>query len=107
MFGTERYRLQNQIWSGQWSGPNWFCKLGHYELRQSGDKWPKFKEIGIKKNQIGESGGERKKNPKRKPCRQWVPSERNSSYNFIPNFLKLCTCFLHGLEICMWFGYNP
>ena len=22
-------------------------------------------------------------------------------------FLKLCTCFLHGLEMCMWFEYNP
>ena len=22
-------------------------------------------------------------------------------------FLKLCTCFLHGLKMCMWFGYNP
>ena len=39
--------------------------------------------------------------------RQWVPCERNSSYNFIPIFLKLCTCFLHGLKMCMWFGYNP
>ena len=38
---------------------------------------------------------------------QWVPCERNSSYNFLPIFLKLCTCFPHGLEICMWFGYNP
>ena len=38
---------------------------------------------------------------------QWVPSERNSSYNFIPIVLKLCTCFRHGLEICMWFGNNP
>ena len=42
-----------------------------------------------------------------KVCRQWVPCERNSSYNFIPIFLKLCTCFRHGLEMCMWFGYNP
>ena len=42
-----------------------------------------------------------------KVCRQWVPCERNSSYNFIPIFLKLCICFLHGFEICMWFGYNP
>ena len=33
---------------------------------------------------------------------EWVPCERNSSYN-----LKLCTCFLHGLKICMWFGCNP
>ena len=39
--------------------------------------------------------------------RQWVPCERNSSYNFIPIFLKLCTCFVHGLKICMWIGYNP
>ena len=39
--------------------------------------------------------------------RQWVPCERNSSYNFIPIFLKLCTCFLHGLKMCMWFWYNP
>ena len=38
---------------------------------------------------------------------QWVPCERNSSYNFIPIFLILCTCFPHGLEMCMWFGYNP
>ena len=29
------------------------------------------------------------------------------SYNFIPIFMKLCTCFCHGLEMCMWFGYNP
>ena len=39
--------------------------------------------------------------------RQWVPCEYNSSYNFILIFLKLCTCFLHGLKMCMWFGYNP
>ena len=39
--------------------------------------------------------------------RQWVPCERNSSYNFIPIFLKLCTYFLHVLKMCMWFGYNP
>ena len=39
--------------------------------------------------------------------RQWVPCERNSSYNCIPIFLKLCTCFLHGLKMCIWFGYNP
>ena len=42
-----------------------------------------------------------------KVLQQWVPCERNSSYNFIPIFLKLCTCFPHGLEMCMWFGYNP
>ena len=22
-------------------------------------------------------------------------------------FFKLCTCVRHGLEMCMWFGYNP
>ena len=38
---------------------------------------------------------------------QWVPCERNFSYNFIPIFSKLCICFLHGLEMCMWSGYNP
>ena len=36
-----------------------------------------------------------------------VYCERNSSYNFIPTFFKLCTCFLHGLKMCMWFGCNP
>ena len=39
--------------------------------------------------------------------RQCVPCERNSSYNFIQIFWKLCTCFLHYLKMCMWFGYNP
>ena len=38
---------------------------------------------------------------------QWVLCERNSSYNFIPIFMKLCRCFCHGLEMCTWFGYNP
>ena len=38
---------------------------------------------------------------------QGVPCERNSSYNFMLIFLKLCTCFCHGLEMCIWFGYNP
>ena len=38
--------------------------------------------------------------------RQWVPCERNSSNNFILIILKLCTCFRHGLKMCMWFGYN-
>ena len=38
--------------------------------------------------------------------RQWVSCERSSSYNFIPFSFKLCTCFLHGLKMCMWFGYN-
>ena len=31
------------------------------------DKWPKFKEIGTKQNQIGKSGGERKKIPSANP----------------------------------------
>ena len=39
--------------------------------------------------------------------RQWVPREYNSSYNFIPIFLKLCTCFLHSLKMCICFSYNP
>ena len=37
---------------------------------------------------------------------QWVCCERNSSYKFIPIFLKLCTCYLHGLKMIMWFGCN-
>ena len=41
-----------------------------------------------------------------KVYRQWVPCERNSSYNFKTIFLKLCTWFLRGLEMCVWFGYN-
>ena len=34
--------------------------------------------------------------------------ERNSSssYSFIRIVLKLCMCFLHGMRMCMWFGYN-
>ena len=39
--------------------------------------------------------------------RQWELCKRNSSYNFIQIFLKLCTHFLHGLKMCMWFGYSP
>ena len=39
--------------------------------------------------------------------RRWVPCERNSSYNFVPIFLKFCTYFLHGMKMCVWFGYNP
>ena len=42
--------------------------LDLYDLRKSGDKWPKFKETGTKKNQIGESGGERKKDPCANPA---------------------------------------
>ena len=36
----------------------------------------------------------------------WVSCERNSSYSFVPIFLKLCMCFRHGMRMCMWFGYN-
>ena len=32
--------------------------------------------------------------------------ERNSSYSFVPIVLKLCMYFLHGMRLCMWFGYN-
>ena len=36
----------------------------------------------------------------------WASFEHNSSYSFVPIFLKLCRCFHHGMRICMWFGYN-
>ena len=36
----------------------------------------------------------------------WVSCECNSSYSFLLIFLKLCRCFLHGVRMCMWFGYN-
>ena len=39
--------------------------------------------------------------------KQWVPREHNSSYNFIPIFLKLRTCFLHSLKMCICYSYNP
>ena len=32
--------------------------------------------------------------------------ERNSFYSFILIVLKLCICFLHGMRMCIWFGYN-
>ena len=32
---------------------------------------------------------------------------RISSYSFISILLKLHRCFVHGLKICIWFGYNP
>ena len=32
--------------------------------------------------------------------------ECNSSYSFILIILKLCMCFLLGMRMCMWFGYN-
>ena len=37
----------------------------------------------------------------------WVPCGRNSSYNFLPIVLKLFRCFLHGMKMCIRFGYNP
>ena len=38
----------------------------------------------------------------------WVACGRNSSFSFIPNFLKLCRRFCHGLKTCMCFrGYSP
>ena len=38
----------------------------------------------------------------------WVACECNSSYSFIPNFLKLCWCFYHSLKMCICFwGYPP
>ena len=43
-----------------------------------------------------------------KMFRQWLPCKRNSLYNFMPVFMQLCTSFfLHGLKMCMWFGFNP
>ena len=38
--------------------------------------------------------------------RQWVPCDCNFSYNFKLVFLKVCTCFLPGLQKCTWFGYD-
>ena len=35
-----------------------------------------------------------------------VSCEGNSSYSFVPLILKRCMCFLHGMKMCMWFGYN-
>ena len=37
----------------------------------------------------------------------WVHCRHNSSYSFPPIILKLFWCFLHGMKMCMWFGYNP
>ena len=37
----------------------------------------------------------------------WVIFGRNSSYSFIPNFLKLCRCVSHGLKMCMCFWDYP
>ena len=36
-----------------------------------------------------------------------VACRQNSSFNFIPNLLKLCTCFCHGLKIRMCFWSYP
>ena len=41
-----------------------------------------------------------------KVYRLWVPCERNSSYSFPSVILKLCSCFRHGMKMCIWFGYN-
>ena len=38
--------------------------------------------------------------------RQWVPCDCNFSYNFKLVFLKICTCFLPGLQKCTWLGYD-
>ena len=38
--------------------------------------------------------------------REWVPCDCNFSYNFIPVFFNLCSCFFKGLYKCMWFRYN-
>ena len=32
--------------------------------------------------------------------------EGKSSYNFVPIVLQHCMCFLHGMRMCMWLGYN-
>ena len=37
----------------------------------------------------------------------WVPCGRNSSYSFPLIVLKLFRCFLHGMKICVRFGYKP
>ena len=31
----------------------------------------------------------------------------HNSYSFISILSKLHWCYVHGLKICMWFGYNP
>ena len=38
---------------------------------------------------------------------QGIPCGCNSSYSFLPILLKFHVCFVHGLKICMWLGYNP
>ena len=37
----------------------------------------------------------------------WVPCGCNSSYSCPPIVFKLFRCFLHGMKMCMCFGYNP
>ena len=37
----------------------------------------------------------------------WVSCGRYSSYSFPPIVLKLFRSLLHGMKMCMWFGYNP
>ena len=39
-------------------------------------------------------------------CIVSVPCGHKSSYSFPPIVLKLCRYFLHGMKICIWFGYN-
>ena len=38
---------------------------------------------------------------------RWVAYKRSSSYSFLPIFFKLCRCFCHDLEMCMWFWCYP
>ena len=37
----------------------------------------------------------------------WVPRGRSSSYSFPTMVLNFFRCFLHGMKMRMWFGYNP
>ena len=36
-----------------------------------------------------------------------IPCGPKSSYSFIQIRSKVHWCFVHGLKICMWIGYNP
>ena len=36
----------------------------------------------------------------------WIPCGCNSSYSFPLIVLKLFRCFLQGMMMCIWFGYN-
>ena len=35
-----------------------------------------------------------------------ISCECNASYSFVPIILKLCICIIHGMRMCVWFGYN-